>query len=323
MAGGDSKMMISRRSAMGAGLVGALACTTSARAGRRIFGPGGLPLGINLYMLAATWRSDPEGTLQALAGVGFREFETDLSVHSPERIRDARMKAGLACASVSVLPKPLRGGPSLESDPGLLAQAVRTVGADYLVCTLFPLPPGVEMRPAAGESVEQMLARVSRSLSADHWRRTADLLNAKGERLRREGVKFAYHNHNPEFAPLGETNGLAILLERTDPKLVAFEMDAGWVVAAGHVPVEILRAYPGRMRLMHVKDIAPTQQVNSVLQADTTEVGSGVIDWKRVLGAAVASGVRHFSIEQEPPYSRMPPMEAARKGFEFLRTLEL
>ena len=149
------------------------------------------------------------------------------------------------------------------------------------------------------------------------------MLNAKGEVLRREGVKLAYHNHNPEFAPFGETNGLAILLEHTDPKAVAFEMDAGWVVAAGRDPVEILRAYPQRFRLMHVKDIAPTHKVNTVIKADTTEVGTGIIDWKRVLTAAVASGVKHFSIEQEPPYSRMPPIEAARLGYERLSKLEI
>lgn len=314
-------MKITRRSALLAALTAAAA--GPALAARRLFGPGGRPIGINVYMVAAAYRADPEGTLGALAQIGFREFETDLSGFPPERIRAAATGAGLACASVSVLPQPLRGGPSLETDPGVLAKAVHAVGADYLVCTLFPLPPGVEMRPKAGEGVEQMLARVSRSLTADHWKRTAELLNTKGEALRREGVKFAYHNHNPEFAPLGETNGLNILLEHTDPKAVAFEMDAGWVVAAGQDPVEMLRAYPQRFRLMHVKDIAPAHQTNTVIKADTMEVGSGVIDWKRVIPAAVAAGVKHFSIEQEPPYSRMPPLEAARKGYEYLSRLEV
>jgi sugar phosphate isomerase/epimerase len=316
-------MIITRRRALLAALTTAAAAAGPALAARRLFGPGGLPLGINVYMVAAAWNADPEGTLKTLAQIGFREFETDLSALPPERIRAAAVAAGMACASVSVLPKPLRGGPSLETDPGVLAKAVHAAGADYLVCTLFPLPPGVEMRPQAGEGVEQMLARIASSLSADHWRRTAELLNAKGEALRREGVKLAYHNHNPEFAPMGETNGLNILLEHTDSKAVSFEMDAGWVVAAGQDPVELLRAYPQRFRLMHVKDIAPTHQVNTVIKADTLEVGSGVIDWKRVLPAAAASGVKHFSIEQEPPYSRMPPMQAAQKGYAFLSGLEV
>ena len=317
-------MIITRRSALMAALATTAAAAGPALAARRLFGPGGRPLGINVYMVAGAWSADPEGVLKALAAIGFREFETDLSKFAPERIRTAAAAAGMACASVSVLPTPLRGGAlSLQSEAGALAGAVQAAGADYLVCTLFPLPPGVEMRPQAGEAVDQMLARIARSLTADHWKRAAELYNAKGEALRREGVKLAYHNHNPEFAPLGETSGLAILLEHTDPKAVSFEMDAGWVVAAGHDPVELLRAYPGRFRLMHVKDIAPTQQFNSVFKADTLEVGSGIIDWKRVLPAAVASGVKHFSIEQEPPYSRMPPLEAARKGYEYLSGLEV
>jgi sugar phosphate isomerase/epimerase len=316
-------MKLTRRTALGAALTTLMAAAGPALAARRLFGAGGLPIGINLYIAAAQYRADPEGTLAALSQIGFREFETDLSGPPPERVRAAREAAGLACASVSVLPTPLRGGPSLQTDPGELAKAVHVIGADYLVCTLFPLPPGVEMRPQKGESVEQMLARVAGTLTADHFKRTAETLTAKGEALRREGVKLAYHNHNPELAPFGETNGLAILLEHTDPKAVSFEMDAGWVVAAGHDPVELLRAYPQRFRLMHVKDIAPSHKTNTLLKADTTEVGSGVVNWPRVLRAATASGVKHFSVEQEPPYSRMPPLEAAKAAYAYLSRVEV
>lgn len=316
-------MFLSRRAALAAAFSTAAFAAAPALAARRLFGPGGLAVGINLYMVAAQYRADPEATLRALAKTGFRAFETDLSGHAPERVRAARQAAGMTCAAVSVLPTPLRGGPSLETEPAVLAKAVHTIGADYLVCTLFPLPAGVQMRPQAGESVEQMLARVSGTLTADHFKRTAELFNAKGEALRREGVKFAYHNHNPELAPLGETNGLAILLEQTDPKLVSFEMDAGWVVAAGHDPVALLRAYPQRFRLMHVKDIAPAHKPNTLLKAETTEVGAGVVNWPRVLRAAAASGVKHFNVEQEPPYSRMPPLEAARAAYSYLSQLEV
>lgn len=316
-------MILSRRAALAAALSTAFAAAAPAHAARRLFGPGGLPVGINLYMVAASYRADPDGTLQALAKIGFREIETDLSAHPADRLRASLDRAGLRCSALSVLPTPMRGGPSLETEPGVLAEAMRTVGADYLVCTLFPLPAGVQMRPQPGESVDAMFARVAASLTADHFKRTAELLDAKGEAFRREGVKFAYHNHNPELAPLGETNGLAILLESTDPKRVAFEMDAGWVVAAGHDPVELLRAYPQRFRLMHVKDIAPSHKPNTALKAETMEVGAGVVNWPRVLRAATASGVKHFAVEQEPPYSRMPPLEAARAAYGYLSKLEV
>ncbi len=99
-------------------------------------------------------------------------------------------------------------------------------------------------------------------------------------------------------------------------------MDAGWVVAAGHDPVEPLRAYPDRFRLMHVKDVARSSPVNTAMTVTTTEVGSDIIDWKRVLGAAVAAGVRHFAVEQEPPYP-IPEIESARRSFGYLSGLQL
>ena len=99
-------------------------------------------------------------------------------------------------------------------------------------------------------------------------------------------------------------------------------MDVGWVVAAGHDPVQLLKAYPGRFRLMHVKDVASTHRVNTELRIVTTEVGTGIIDWQRVLTTAVGAGVEHFAVEQEPPYA-MPELEAARKSYAYLNRLEI
>ena len=313
---------LSRRHALAGGLVAAAGLLPAPTAARVFFGDNRLPIGINLYMLADQYASDIDGTLRAVAKIGYREVETSFDIYPADRIKAALLRAGLRCSNIGILPTALRGGLSLESDPAVVAAAVHKVGAEYLTCMLFPLPSGVEMRPRPGENVEQMLARVAMSVKADDWKRAADFLNRKGAQFARQGLRFAYHNHNPEFVPQGETNGLGILLEHTDPRLVSFEMDAGWVVAAGHDPVTLLRAYPGRFRLMHVKDIAPTHQANTVFKADTVEVGAGIIDWKRVLTAALASGVRHFAVEQEPPY-KIPRIEAARRAFAYLSALQV
>jgi sugar phosphate isomerase/epimerase len=307
--------------AMGAGLA-ALMTANPAWAGRRLFASGGMPLGINIYMIAALFAHSADDALSAVAKIGFREVEAKLDIHPVEVVKAALDRNGLRCSTVGILPQPIGSGASLETDPAILAASVHALGAEFLTCTLFPLPQGVEMRPKAGENSEAMLARIASGMTAESWKRAADYLNAKGAGLKRHGVRFAYHNHNPELAPHGETNGLAILLEHTDPDLVCFEMDAGWIVAAGHDPVEVLRAYPSRFRLMHVKDIAPTHQVNTTFRAATTAVGEGVIDWPRVLRAALASGVRHFAIEQEPPYATAP-IEAARRSFAYLSSLEI
>jgi sugar phosphate isomerase/epimerase len=314
----NQKARISRRSA----LFGATAALATTRlSASALFDTGRHPLGINLYMLEPDYRKDIDATLRAVAAIGFREVETNFDIHPPARIRAALDRTGLRCTAIGVLPTAMRGGEmSFATDTALLADAVHTVGAGYVVSTLFMLPDGVQLRPLPGEAIDAMLARITRSLDIDAWKRTADLLNRKGAELKRHGLRLAYHNHNPEFAPHGETNGLAILLDHTDPALVDFEMDAGWVVAAGHDPVALLRAYPGRFRLMHVKDIAAANIPNTVLKAVTTEVGSGIVDWRRVLTAARSSGVRHFAIEQEPPYAG-PRLDAARKSFAYLEGL--
>ncbi len=141
-------------------------------------------------------------------------------------------------------------------------------------------------------------------MTADDWRFNADFLNAKGAVLKRSGLKLAYHNHNAEFSPLagggqGARNGYEILLATTDPALVGFEMDAGWVAAAGQDPFALLKDHPGRFTAMHVRDIKATTKPNFVFVQDPTEVGSGKIDWKRLLPAAHAAGVRDFFVEQE------------------------
>lgn len=299
-----------------------LATATPTYAARRLFASDAHALGINLYMVAADYAKDIDGTLAAVARIGYREVETSLEVHSAETIKAALTRAGLRCSNVSVLPKPHRGGMSLQTDTAVLAAGAQTLGAQFLTCNLFPLPQGMELRPLAGENPGQMMARIARSFGGDDWKRNADFLNEKGREFKRHGVRFAYHNHSAELAPHGETNGLAILLERTDPTLVHFHMDVGWVVAAGHDPVQFLKAYPGRFRLMHVKDVAATHRVNTELRIVTTEVGAGIIDWQRVLTAAVGAGVEHFAVEQEPPYA-MPELEAARKSFAYLSRLEV
>ncbi len=315
-------MLMSRRFALGAAMVAAVGASRRVGAASMLFRPGGRPLGINLYMLGADYTKDIDGTLQAVAAIGYREVETNFDVFSPAQTKAALLRAGLRCTNISVLADPIRASLSLRSDAGILADGAHTVGAEYITCNLFPLPDGVKMRPLAGESVEQMLARVTGSVTADDWRRSADYFNAKGAEFKRHGIKFAYHNHNAEFAAHGDTNGLAILLEHTDPALVHFEMDMGWVVSAGHDPVEILKAYPGRFAMTHIKDVARSYHPNTALKADMTEVGSGVIDWKRVIDAALVAGVRHFNVEQDPPYA-LPRIEAARKSFNYLRSLEI
>jgi sugar phosphate isomerase/epimerase len=72
---------------------------------------------------------------------------------------------------------------------------------------------------------------------------------------------------------------------------------------------------------MHVKDIKADTKANYALSMDPAEIGAGSLDWKRLLPAAYAAGVRDFYVEQEPPFTR-PRIEAAKLSFDYLASVQ-
>lgn len=312
--------MLTRRGAMGAalGLLAPTMISNTFAAAAGFFASRSQPLGLQLYTLGDAWRTDLEGTLARVAAIGYRTVEIPgLQPGTAGAIRAAADKAGLLVTSVHAAARSPGGTDlTLEADPARLAAELRALGASDLVMPM-PLTPST-FKPAQGENAAAAWVRSFAEAGADHWKRQADMLNARGRSLTREGVHLNYHNHNLEFAPLADgATGWDVLVANTDPKLVSFEVDIGWVSAAGIDPVSFLQRHAGRVRQVHVKDVLPTTQANFKFSMESTEVGDGRIDWKAVLPAAYAAGVRQFYVEQEPPF-RMDRFEAVAKSFAYL-----
>lgn len=295
------------------------ATATGAAAAEPFFKQAGLPIGIQLYTLGPAAAVDLDATLKSLADIGYRTVELPGFLgKSPADIKAALDRARLSCPSVHIQPRG-RGGadPTLDGDLGKLAAALHTLGAKAAVAPICFFPDRLELKPQPGEDGGAMLRRLVSQMTADDWKLNAQFLNQKAEGLKKEGLKVGYHNHNFEFLPLGSTTGQEILLKETDPALVTFEIDVGWVAAAGHDPIALMAKHKGRFTMMHVKDIKPSTAPNFALKMDPTEVGSGAIDWKKLLPAARAAGVVNFFVEQEPPFTR-PRIEAAKVSHDFL-----
>lgn len=300
---------------LGAGVSGA----AQAQA-RPFFRRHGLPIGIQLYTLGPEAARDLEGTLAAVAGIGFRTVElAGFYGRSPQDLRAALDKAGLKATSAHIQPRGAPGA-SFEGDVGKVAEALNVVGATHAVMPIPRIPERLGLVPAAGEDFVGYLRRVFSQMTADDWRANAQFLNEKGAALARSGIRVGYHNHNMEFAPLGGVSGMEILLAETDPKLVTFEADVGWIAASGQDPADLLTRHKGRFTLMHVKDLKASTQPNFTLAMDPSDIGAGRIEWKRLLPAAHAAGVRHFFLEQEPPFPG-PRIDSARAGHDFLAGL--
>jgi sugar phosphate isomerase/epimerase len=119
------------------------------------------------------------------------------------------------------------------------------------------------------------------------------------------------------------TTPFQVMMERTDPKLVGLEMDAFWVSVAGHDPAELLGKLSGRVPLLHLKDKergTPVMYKEAVARTAFKEVGHGVIDWPKVLNAAVSAGVSHYFVEQDQTPG--DPVESLRQSFAYLSKLE-
>jgi sugar phosphate isomerase/epimerase len=270
---------------------------------RSFFARRRLPIGIQLYTLGPDAEKDLDGTLKAVAAIGYRKVEL----------------AGLLGRTARIAHVPGRGGEfSFEGDLGKLAADLRTIGVKTAVMPMMNVPERFG-KPTAQDFLGY-LKRVAAGMTVEDWKANADFLNSKGRALKSTGIRVGYHNHNLELAPLGSTNGLEVLLTNTDPSVVTFEVDIGWVAAAGADPLAFLAKHKGRLSLMHVKDIKAGTKPNFSFAMDPSEIGSGSLDWKRLLPAAYAAGVREFYVEQEPPFTR-PRIEAAKLSYDFLSTV--
>jgi sugar phosphate isomerase/epimerase len=284
--------------------VPALSVITPARAqgSPGFFAARDLPVGVQLYTVGAAAQADLDGTFRRIAEIGYRIVElAGMHGHTPAVLRAAADRAGLELTGIHMRAQGVPGEPGLEDEPGKLAGILGTLGITEVTMPIMIMPPGA--RPEAGENFGAFLMRAGSRMTADDWKRNADFLNARGKLLLKEGIRLGYHNHNFEFRPLGNTTGWEILVGNTDPATVDFELDAGWVAAAGHDPVKVLGAMQGRARQIHVKDILATTQPNFGLKQDPTEVGSGMLQWNAILPAAWDAGVRRYYVEQEPPFA--------------------
>jgi sugar phosphate isomerase/epimerase len=245
-------------------------------------------IGMQLYTVRRELGKDFEGTLRKVAALGYREVEfAGYFGHKPEEVRSLLKRLRLDAPAAHVSLAELRG------DLRDLLDAAQTIGHKYLLVAYL---------------------RDEERKTLDDYRRHADLFNKAGAALGREGVQFAYHNHDFEFAPLEGKVPYDLLLERTDPRAVKLEMDLYWTVKGGAKPVEYFERHPGRFRLLHVKDM------DSTPRRFFADVGEGVIDFKSIFAHSRKAGVRHYFVENDEPAGS--PFESLRVSIEYLKRLE-
>jgi sugar phosphate isomerase/epimerase len=308
---------------IGASALGVMtADLAEARSRRRFFERMRQPIGLQFGVIGTGGGRDIDASFAQVAEIGFREVElSNLFGKTPAELAAAASRAGVKIASLH-LPLIAMGGPgslSMASEPARIGEVMGTLGARWAIVPILMIPS--TYRPKPGERMETGLGRAIAEAGEDIWKQTAAALNTKAAALRPLGVGVAYHNHNLDFAPIGKTTGWDILMRETEADLVKFEIDVGWVELAGIDPVRFLDSVRGRVRLIHVRDMVRDKPQSFEISMNSPVVGSGRLDWARILPAARRAGARHFIVEQEVT-AGMSRAEALKRSFDYLSQLQ-
>ncbi|WP_205513452.1 sugar phosphate isomerase/epimerase family protein [Longitalea arenae] len=253
-------------------------------------------IGLQLYTLRNEMDKDPKGTLAKVAAQGYKTVETYgygngkwFGMNAAE-LRSTLKANGLSTPSGHTFPASIFLQSGWEEKWKPAVTDAKTVGQEYIVI------------PWLEEEYRK---------EADNYKKIAAALNKAGAIAKNSGIKLAYHNHDFEFDTVGGNTGFDIFLKETDPKLVFFELDIYWVSKAGKDPLALFAKHPGRFAMWHVKDMDNTPQKNF------TEVGSGVIDYKKIFTFAKQSGMKHFFVEQD--MCPGAPLDSTAKSISYLK----
>ena len=205
----------------------------------------GKPIGLQLYMVDADMQRDFNSTLSSVAQIGIKEVEiADLYGKSAAEWKAALNKNGLSCRSVHVY--------DANQSPEEVMRFAKALGAKYVVTSLNS-PPHIMARIAGIKDDWAPLIKAVEGMTLDDWKKSIAITNQLGEQAANHDLVYAYHNHNVEFRKFGNTTIFEMLLASTNPATVKFEMDCGWVSAAGYNPAMFLVKYPDRIRMLHIK----------------------------------------------------------------------
>ncbi|GAB4523439.1 MAG: sugar phosphate isomerase/epimerase [Amphiplicatus sp.] len=237
----------------------------------------GRAIGLQLYTIRRAMSEDAPAALRRAAAIGYRHVEfAGYFGMAPGALRTLLSDLGLAAPSAQMDARLLR------DDPGPLIEAAAEIGHDFVVLGW--------LRPEDRRTIDQYKA----------W---ADACNQVAEKCRAAGLRFAWHNHDFEFHPIGGVVPYDILLERADPELVSFELDFYWARKAGQDILNILERAPDRFPLCHVKDMDR--------DGNMADAGDGVIDFAGVFADPAALGIRYCFVERDDAPA---PFRTAERG---------
>ena len=253
-------------------------------------------IGVQLYSFRNEFPKDVSGTLQKIRAMGIHELEGGetygLTIDS---FKTLLQKNNLTTISIGADFK------ELENNPQAIAAKARAFGATYVVCFWIP--------------------HNNNEFTYDNAKKAIDVFNAAGKILKENNLSLCYHPHGYEFRPYQNSTLFDYMVNETNPVYANFEMDVFWIKHPGQDPVALLKKYPNRFLLMHLKDRKPGTPGNQNGQADVETnvvLGTGDVGIADIMKQAKNSSVKHYFIEDESSRS----MQQVLLSLAFLQQLK-
>lgn len=242
--------------------------------------------GMVSYTYRQSFAKDVAATLDTLKMLGITDIEfSNLFGRKATDIRALLDERGQKCSSFGVSYN------DAQNKTAEVGQNAKTLGASFVrVAWIMEKPP----------------------FSIEDAKKAVETFNKIGKQLKDEfGISFCYHNHGYEYAKHENGTLMDFIIQNTNPDYVSFELDLLWAFFPGQNPVNWLKKYPKRYKLMHLKDlrkgVVGNDSGGTTVENDVA-LGTGQLDIPAILKAAKNSNIEHFYIEDESPsYAKQVP----------------
>lgn len=253
-------------------------------------------IGLQLYSLRNEIPKDVPGSLALIKSWGIKEIEGGGTYGMTiDEFNALAKKNNLKMVSIGA------DFNELAKDPAAVAAKAKQFGAAYVMCAWIP-HKGTDFTLADTENAIAVFEKAGKVLAA-------------------AGLSFCYHPHGYEFRKHEDGTLFDLMVKKLDPAYVNFEMDVFWVKHPGQDPVALLKKYPNRFPLMHLKDRKPGTEGNQFGTADdetNVVLGAGDVGIAAIMKEARKLGVKHFFIEDESSHA----VHQIPQSLEYLKTLK-
>ncbi len=264
-------------------------------------------LGIQLYSVRDDMKKDPLGTLKQLASMGYQNVEHANYVnrkfygYSASEFKKVLDGLGMKMPSGHTVMGPQHWD---NAKKDFTDEWKNTVEDAAIVGQQYVISPWLD---------------ASLRKTYDDMLRYMEVFNKSGELCKKSGMKFGYHNHDFEFnTRLNNKTVYDIIMQNTDPELVAQQLDVGNMYGGGAKALDIIKQYPGRFDLMHVKDEIKAEK-GEMGGYESTVLGKGIIGTKAVTDEAKAKGGTFLFIVEQESYQGKTPIACMKENYSVMK----